>query len=816
MSKSKRRKQRKQARRGERRPDEAFAAGPFEFARYGRVVVGRSRLDEAQWAKVQAELAERYPDVVAELDALVTQIADRVAGLPPAKLLQRAFFMFITQRIAAGGSEVSSLDEGLALRMVDYVQSVIAAVPPRLPYSEDVDDEAWAALREDVGALFGKLQMQFPMTRTASRRAQDTKLDMALEAFQVRTEMLWTNVRGARHQTEERQALAEVLEPHAAILTELFGLDAASLATEMEKIQTALTHGMAKATEDMAELQHETMTRFKRMVAQGTPLGQPADVFANDAALRQRAQDVMGRLFGFDLFDVRKTTNLPDNLLQALSFAPGEDDTFFAPGEHSGWPLRVWPTMRRPFLRLDDKIYCFDRYALFDNMYRAIQRVVLQLAPQYRARWNEGQQAISEALPFRYLEQLLPGSLVVRPIYYRWAPEGGQTDWHEADGLVAYDDHLILLEIKAGAFTWTSPTTDLAAHLRSLTALVQAPAAQSRRFLDYLESTPEAVLYNADHVEIGRIRLSDYRQITRATVTLDPFTESAARAQHLRSIGVDVGPTPVWVLSVDDLRVCAEIFPDPLNFLHFVEQRLEAAHSDLVDLDDELDHLGMYLKENQYGRLARDLAESGRRETRFTGYREIVDAYFERKVLGEDPDPPTQPLPARLSEILALLEARAQAGRARISAFLLDAAGDERSRMHRQIEKDIANQKADEPSRPVSSYGEQAFTMQVWTPAQPRNAQAALDHVQAVMAAANEQSRLLLELIYDREDRLADMQWRHVGVAGLDEAQLAKIHADGESLKRRRVAAARTKGWIRPKAQCPCGSGLKFKDCHLG
>ena len=66
----------------------------------------------------------------------------------------------------------------------------------------------------------------------------------------------------------------------------------------------------------------------------------------------------------------------------------------------------------------------------------------------------------------------------------------------------------------------------------------------------------------------------------------------AAQVQYLHKIGVNTGPDPVWAISVDDLRVYADIFENPLHFLHYVQQRGEAFKSDIVQVDDELDHLG--------------------------------------------------------------------------------------------------------------------------------------------------------------------------------------------------------------------------------
>ena len=64
------------------------------------------------------------------------------------------------------------------------------------------------------------------------------------------------------------------------------------------------------------------------------------------------------------------------------------------------------------------------------------------------------------------------------------------SQWYEADGLITYDDHLFVIEVKAGAFTYTSPATDLPATIQSLRGLVLSPASQGGRFVDYLEAQP--------------------------------------------------------------------------------------------------------------------------------------------------------------------------------------------------------------------------------------------------------------------------------------------------------------------------------------
>ena len=403
--------------------------------------------------------------------------------------------------------------------------------------------------------------------------------------------------------------------------------------------------------------------------------------------------------------------------LWSIFAPPFSDQEFFARGDFPGWPLRVWPTMKRSFIRLaargespaaferrcipaagvaprsqmpqfapslrlvsrahrhsrcdagfhhgllGGKVLAFDVFALFDNFYRVLQRVILHSAPDYKETWNARQKVLSETLPFRYLERLLPNAQVFRSVFYRTKSRTGSIEWHECDGMLIYDGHLLIVEVKAGAFTYTSPATDLSAHITSLQNLVRNPAVQGKRFLDYLESAPNIPIYNDSHNEIGRLSRGDLRHVTVCAVTLDPFTELAARGRHLRKAGVDIGQGAVWLLSIDDLRVYADLFDNPLVFLHFVEQRMRAAQSDLVDVDDELDHLGLYLRENNYSMYAANLVQSERSHLTFDGYRTPIDEYYSAVFRNKEANLPRQEMPARLVEIIGFLGTSSLRGR---------------------------------------------------------------------------------------------------------------------------------------------------------
>jgi hypothetical protein len=175
-------------------------------------MIGRSRMTGQQFDAMQSEAAEQYPKIVTEIDALVLSIAQQIVHLRPDRLLHRGWWEFATMMIGIGPKKYSDSDRLAAMRMVDYVQSIIASAKPE-EYAKDLSEEAWNKLRSDISTLFLRLTLEYQICLTAHRKAQDPNLDMGLEEFRFQTETLWVNIRGKRYHVHERQALLDILAP---------------------------------------------------------------------------------------------------------------------------------------------------------------------------------------------------------------------------------------------------------------------------------------------------------------------------------------------------------------------------------------------------------------------------------------------------------------------------------------------------------------------------------------------------------------------------------------------------------------------------
>ena len=113
---------------------------------------------------------------------------------------------------------------------------------------------------------------------------------------------------------------------------------------------------------------------------------------------------------------------------------------------------------------------------------------------------------------------------------------------------------------------------------------------------------------------------------------------------------------------------------------------MKAFEADHLELDDELDHLGLYLKHNHYSTRGRELAGNNAR-VHFVGYRSEIDKYFRAKLLGDGGDKLlTQRMPAQLREVLRFLAASDKPGRSKVASYLLDVSGEWRRRIWDGIE----------------------------------------------------------------------------------------------------------------------------------
>ena len=556
--------------------------------------------------------------------------------------------------------------DDLPSRPVEYLQSLIASTnnTNRLHVTdEDIDRLAHQYLH-DQEMLFEKTT-QYLMYRDL---ALDDESETGRVAFEAQ---MMHMVRGNRYRFLQIDYIRPLIRVHESEFQKLFGISANVVIDGYKKLEKALANGRLEGLATLGKLFEKAGSAeeidFSKILEEDSEAAEEASLEA----------------FSVHHFNVKRITNWPKTFIDALSFAPGEGH-FFEEGEMRYWPIVTLPIVDRPFITLNGETYCFDYYSLTDNFYRAVQKAILRLDPGYSEQWQQRQKEASESMVESVFKEMLPGCISYADNYY-----GSKKHRNENDLLVIYRDALLVVEVKAGRFTDAPPVSDFDSHIKRYKELIQKSNSQCAHMRDYIrDSGAELLLYDQGMLPKAALNISNINRIFCLSVTMENINTYAARAEKLGFLKLREG---VSCIAIDDLMTYREYFDNPLEFLHFLKQREMASLNERIALNDEFDHLGMYIAHNCYS-LEIDNAPKGEILC-ITGYREDLDSYFERV---DTPLPqlekPRQNMPKRFREIIDVLFKSNNSQAVSISSYLLDFSSDARQQISDDIDKVLKQQ----------------------------------------------------------------------------------------------------------------------------
>lgn len=808
------------------KPDEYFRRGPLEFARFGKGILIRSNWDEKDHKIFLDTVVKSAPKAKEKINRSVSEAVNLVRRNSPLRLLLAAHHLnalenSVTDQEPTQPTETAKSVE--TIHTLEFIQNVVASTPHEL-FKDDGDlDKDILEISRLVGEINRTITGDFLFAELVRDRGDDGA-DRDVAEFRHRAIGMWINVRGKRYTFHETKNLEDLLLGQDTAIQETFGVSAADLIAGFSKILESLTFGYGDAVIEFKKIDEmcapELIGFVENSDSPPTSIEELQEIMHGIVAKRgfeERLSIIQEALSGYGLFDVGKITGLPSRCLSKLSWKMGEVDDFIDDRDFSAWPTRVTPISRRPFLEIDSKFYCFSAFGLCDNFYRFIARAARSGSKEALVAWNKNEKLITESLPLKYFGKLLPGSQRFQDIHYRWFPNANhkEREWVELDGLIICGTHLIIIEVKAVAFALKSPFDNFGAHIGSLESLVTEPTRQALRFFEYLSSSEEVVIYCSKHQAIQTIGKKDFSHITVCAISIDSFTEIASKIQHLGALGVEIADHHVLPISLDDLRVYSDVFTSPFVFLHFLEQRMKATGSQAVELDDELDHVGLYFEHNDYSLHAEDLKQ-GLDHISFSGYRTKIDNFFHGRLSNAElPSPFRQELPPKFREIIQYFEQLQDYGNLELSSFLLNLSAKARSDLNELIETALHRQPLRKTVIIASMTGEVRLTIACWqTHLFVPNRKHLLDHAKIDFLMHAEADRMVLELSFDSSSKLRDVNWEKISNTDIIREEREFLSDQVEPTKMRRVRQATVKdGKIGRNRNCPCGSGKKFKNC---
>lgn len=744
------------------------------------------------------DFAKRCPQLKSRITEAVCNLREKILSCDPLHLLRFAQDHVLLNKIGVS-SEFQQLNfYALAIdRFTEYVQSVYVSGPLHITVQTDNEYDEFNSALKDYIVLFQLFHEYY--LALFSEWIVENKYESDL-LYNILESQLMYGVRGKRYQFVEKEYFTALLSPHNEIFNQLFGLSADDIIEGIGKLQYALSQGRFGALNKLGEMFEE----FQSTAAE--------NLESCIEKQRKIGQSLISKAFGNELNNVIGVTGWTEQFVKELSYECSKETSFFSHEEYAGWPVIDLPIQKRPFIKIEQQYYCFDYYSFIDNFYRAIQKTVTRLLPNYR--WSDKQQNASETMVANIFEKILPGCKIYQNNFY---PQNKSLkNMAENDLMVVYYDTIIIVEVKAGSFVWTAPFTDFDSHIRSYKTLLEKADNQCKRTFDYLISNDTAILYNEDQSKKAQIHMASIQDIYTMSVTIDNIGELAAKAEKIGFLNLKCNTISV---AVDDLIVYQKYFDSPLKFLHFLKQRRMATENETLALNDELDHLGMYIHHNCYA-LPDDTPKQPTMKF-FLGYREDLDTYFGQLYHPElTPQKPIQTLPKHFEQMLEWLNSSNLNNKIRTANYLLDFSSDAKEDLNNQIEYALQRQLVTHHCSAISASGhgdtDLRYTCFVCLDgSEDFSAQDKLDYTLSTLLWNEETDRVQMSLKYSTDKEIQDIGYTYLTLSDIPSERKSKLHEAGKERAKQRIQQYQRMNHrkIGRNELCPCGSGKKYKKC---
>ncbi|MBQ4646344.1 MAG: SEC-C domain-containing protein [Candidatus Gastranaerophilales bacterium] len=778
-------------------PDDYYSNGLIEIARFGKHTMLKNNMSEKQHKRTIQKLSRKYPKLKRKIDKLVRSIRKQVSKCDPIQLLTYSSDMFLMSNIGISSEIQASREKIYISRMTEYIQSIIAS--SKIKYKTTKKDPSFHYFRiqKNIMKLYKQID-DFYYCWFALAEQLYTKYDKEIIENVLESQLLYS-VRGKRYPVFEVEYYEKLLKNHNDIFLKLFNISYVQIIEGIKKLQYALSQEKFDIYEEFGEKLDAFLecgeTDFNKFRESNPDAG----------------TSFVEKFLGSKLHNVIYITGWPEKFVNILSWEINQCTDFYNNRDFSGWPIIDLPIQKRPFLKINNDYYCFDYYSFVDNFYRAIQKAISREAPEYN--WNYNQKESSESMVADVFSNILPGCTIYRDNYY--PKNKSLKNLAENDIIIVYENVLIIVEVKAGSFIYTAPIEDFENHIVSYKNLIEVADHQCKRTYDYLVSNPMAVIYNQNTSIKTQIDMNNINDIFMISVTVDNINDFAAHAEKLNFLQLKCNAISI---SIDDLMVYREYFDSPLVFLHFLKQRRQATLEDKLALNDELDHLGMYIEHNMYCLQLKDYPSDTK--IIFQGYREDLDEYFSTLYHPHlKHKKPKQQHPLLFSKIINYLDNNVVDNKVLASNYLLNFSSDAKDEFCKKIEYILNRQKelgymiafntagSDEDSLRYTAFIEQP-NIDVFTNKYMQ------EYVLSTILWNSDKNRVMLNLKFDNSNELIDFSFKEYSPLDIKECDREFLLHQGKIRAIQKIKIHLEKyGQLKNDEICPCGSGKVYGEC---
>jgi SEC-C motif len=686
-----------------------------------------------------------------------------------------------------------NFEEGLfsnQISRVEYAQS-LALAREFGPTSNAASSEIAEQFTGSIGRVFAQVGRYY-----SEERAEAARDDLAADIrFASILEHIGT--RGSSYETHLFDLLRGLFVPHEPFLQTHYGIGIETVISSVEGIVQQINRNVSRYQTFLRDRNSEIKEMYDRHFRENAPHISHIQAFHKEW---ERRPEVLSKVEGFnrrdrelrhEVFAVDSSERVSERFLELFSASPGTNEGFLSFARAPGWPGNLTVVERKPFVSHEERYYCYSVQLFSHYAVDILETLIRESDARYFLKTYVRQRAAYlEKSALHYLARLLPGAKIFGKLFYE-AEEDGMRKRLETDGLVLYDNNILIVEAKAGSFSAPARRGGLARIERDAGKLVDEAYGQATRTKKYIaeEATPRFE-YEDGSTALVLENKDGFTNFYLVNVTLADLGHLSARLSSLRAFDFIEGDGWPWSVFINNLRVVSEIIDSPSEFLLYLQGRIRANEHGKFRSFSELDFLTFFLREglefehDYYEQFDAIFAD---------GYTNALDRYYE-KVVGRLPEgeKPRIDIPPEFRRLVSGLEESTRTGFSDVTTTLL--------RLGRKTQEDILEQlegverlAADDGNDHDLTLVFRELDVGLTFAIRGRASAETLDSIQFRLRTAPRRNRVKTWILIAIDGRGSE-----------EEAYDFRVFGDSEGGHHKKV------GRNKP---CPCGSGLKFKRC---
>ncbi|MFX1296918.1 MAG: hypothetical protein ACFFD2_18930 [Promethearchaeota archaeon] len=587
----------------------------------------RYYLNKQSTKKTQVNLAE-HQKMMKEIQSIRPKIKEKIkANIHILKLLLSKYnpihlLHYICVKYCFTNPETYKESESVNLEFwVEYALSCATSIQYHSSF-ENPHGEIFTKFEELVKIIIN-LSTQFYMTEAA-----DETYDPSLKSIRFQSIIKYMGVRGDSFENHHIDLIHQTFQTHDEFLKENMGFTTKEITEFIDNIRNEVLANIAHdANREKFFLKFKDLVKkIKNSKGENVELTEKdLKEFDKNEDMIKLKKDYINYMQNYEpfYFKLKPSEKLPIKLLELFSIKFGENKLFLQGEEF--WPLNNSQIYSKPIIKYKDEFYGFGTTILYRNILNILESMIKEKDQNYYSKTFLKKKAkLLEEMSINYLRNIMPKARIYNELFY-YIEQDGEKVLYETDGLIIFDENLLILEAKSHKLTLSAKRGSILRIEKTVKNVIDDAYNQAIRCKHYIINNSPADFFDKHNKKVVSLKVENFKSIYIINTTYENLLHLSVKLHDLKNFNLIEGKEWPWTVFINDLRIISEIVECPSIFLLYLQRRIKMNDLELLMNSDELDFFMFFLKTGLY---FDDINISKNQKISLFGMTDELDRYY--------------------------------------------------------------------------------------------------------------------------------------------------------------------------------------------